>query len=158
MGTRQRPVQPDHAGGALRRSPDGLAHGAAAGFLWAVEPFGARAPLPPVLLYASVQAWGLHLPGLHGQEVEFDLLACQLLYRLGAWCGCGCGCGCGSAEPACLLRRAVPLNWNCRAVPVGRLELAGKGLVVAGAPARLGFAALSDLPPCWTRVRKDRQT
>lgn len=57
------------------------------GFLWLVERAGAAALLPPALLYAAVQAWGWHLPGLGGQEVEFNPLAWQFLYLLGAWFG-----------------------------------------------------------------------
>jgi hypothetical protein len=57
------------------------------GFLWLVDRAGAWALLPSVALYAAVQAWGWHLPGLGGTEVEFNPLAWQLLFILGAWFG-----------------------------------------------------------------------
>jgi hypothetical protein len=52
-----------------------------------MDRFGAWALLPPAALYAAVQAWGWHLPGLGGTEVEFNPLAWQILFVLGAWFG-----------------------------------------------------------------------
>ncbi|SDC31389.1 OpgC domain-containing protein [Belnapia rosea] len=40
-----------------------------------MERVGAWALLPPLALYGAVQAWGWHLPGLGGTEVEFNPLA-----------------------------------------------------------------------------------
>jgi hypothetical protein len=52
-----------------------------------MDRLGAWALLPSVLLYAAVQLWGWHLPGLGGTEVEFNPLAWQILFVLGAWFG-----------------------------------------------------------------------
>jgi hypothetical protein len=57
------------------------------GFLWTVERIGAWALLPPVLLYAAAQFWGLLPPGLGGTEVAFNPLAWQILFLAGAWFG-----------------------------------------------------------------------
>lgn len=82
------------------------------GFLWLVERVGAWALLPSLALYAAVQAWGWHLPGLGGTEVEFNPLAWQVLFILGAWFG----------------RRAL---FHGRAIGVNRWLLGGAGLVLA---------------------------
>ena len=52
-----------------------------------MERVGPLALLPSLGLYAAVQAWGWHLPGLGGTEVEFNPLAWQILFALGAWFG-----------------------------------------------------------------------
>ncbi|WP_256336776.1 OpgC domain-containing protein [Belnapia rosea] len=52
-----------------------------------MERVGAWALLPPLALYGAVQAWGWHLPGLGGTEVEFNPLAWQILFAIGAWFG-----------------------------------------------------------------------
>ncbi len=70
------------------------------GFLWLVGRIGAWALAPSLLLYAAVQEWGWHLPGLGGTEVEFNPLAWQLLFVLGAWFG----------RRALLQGRAIGLN------------------------------------------------
>lgn len=53
----------------------------------AMRRLGAWAMLPPAMLYAAVQLWGWRLPGLGGTEVEFNPLAWQILFVLGAWFG-----------------------------------------------------------------------
>ncbi len=89
------------------------------GFLWLVERIGAWALAPSVALYAAVQVWGWHLPGLGGTEVEFNPLAWQLLFILGAWFG----------------RRAL---FHGRAIGTNRWLLGGAVLVLAlGALAKL---------------------
>ena len=55
--------------------------------VWGMDRFGARALLPAAALYAAVQLWGWHLPGLGGTEIEFNPLAWQILFVLGAWFG-----------------------------------------------------------------------
>jgi hypothetical protein len=52
-----------------------------------MERIGPFALLPSLALYAAVQLWGWHLPGLGGTEVEFNPLAWQVLFALGAWFG-----------------------------------------------------------------------
>lgn len=54
---------------------------------WGFARFGAWTLLPFVGLYAGVQLWGWHLPGLGGTEVEINPFAWQLLFVLGAWFG-----------------------------------------------------------------------
>ena len=55
--------------------------------LWGFTRAGAWALLPPAALYAGVQLWGWHLPGLGGTEIELNPLAWQILFVLGAWFG-----------------------------------------------------------------------
>lgn len=57
------------------------------GFLWLADRIGPWALLPSVALYAAVQVWGWEIPGLGGREVEFNPLAWQVLFLLGAWFG-----------------------------------------------------------------------
>jgi hypothetical protein len=52
-----------------------------------MDRFGPVALLPSLALYAAVQFWGWHLPGLGGTEVEFNPLAWQILFALGSWFG-----------------------------------------------------------------------
>jgi hypothetical protein len=98
------------------------------GFLWLAGRAGAWALLPCFVLYGSVQAWGWHLPGLHGREVEFNPLAWQLLFLLGAWFG----------------RRAL---LHGQAIGHSRWLLAGALLVLAAGAALRGgeHAGLLDL-------------
>lgn len=129
------------------------------GFLWLVERVGAWALLPSLALYAAVQAWGWHLPGLGGTEVAFNPLAWQLLFILGAWFG----------RRALLRGRAIgPNRWLLGAAglvlaagAVGRLaeHLGGLDLSVVAAkqdlaPARLLHSlALAYAAVCVWRVR-----
>jgi len=55
--------------------------------IWAMERVGAWALAPAFALYAGVQLWGWHLPGLGGTEIEINPLAWQILFVLGAWFG-----------------------------------------------------------------------
>ena len=54
------------------------------GFVWAMGRFGAWALLPPAILYATVQATHLILPGVGGTDVTFNPLGWQMLFLLGA--------------------------------------------------------------------------
>ena len=56
-------------------------------FMAATARWGACALLPPALLWAGVQVFGWEVRGLGGTQVEFNPLAWQLLFLLGAWCG-----------------------------------------------------------------------
>lgn len=87
-------------------------------FLVVAGRIGSWALLPSFLLYIATYAGWIATPGLGGTTVEFDPLAWQFLYLLGAWMG----------------RRSlhqVPL-------PQARWMLAGAGVVLAlGLAARL---------------------
>jgi hypothetical protein len=52
-----------------------------------MERIGPLALLPSLALYTAVQLWGWRLPSLGGTEVEFNPLAWQILFALGAWFG-----------------------------------------------------------------------
>jgi hypothetical protein len=56
-------------------------------FLWLTDRYGAWALLPPLAVYAAVQAGVLTAPTPFENGVAFDPLAWQLLYLLGAWLG-----------------------------------------------------------------------
>jgi hypothetical protein len=56
-------------------------------FLLAATRLGAWALLPSLLLYLAVYAGWIATPGLGGTTIEFDPLAWQFLYLLGAWMG-----------------------------------------------------------------------
>jgi hypothetical protein len=91
------------------------------GFLWLVDRVGPWALLPSVALYGAVQVRGWHIPGLGGQEVEFNPLAWQLLFLLGAWLG----------------RRAL---FQGRAIGFNHWLLAGALLVLAAGAVLQGGA------------------
>jgi hypothetical protein len=55
--------------------------------MWGFARIGAWALLPFAALYAAVQLWGWHLPGLGGREIEINPFAWQILFVLGAWFG-----------------------------------------------------------------------
>ncbi len=55
--------------------------------MWGMDRAGAWALLPAAAVYAGVQAWGWHLPGLGGTEIGLNPLAWQVLFVLGAWFG-----------------------------------------------------------------------
>jgi len=57
------------------------------GFLWLAHRAGAWALLPPVLLYAAVQAGWVATPAPFENGIAFDPLAWQFLFLLGAWTG-----------------------------------------------------------------------
>src|SRR3712207_4114272 len=86
-------------------------------FLWAVDRFGARALLPPALVYGAVQVSGWTPPGLGGTEVAFNPLAWQALFLLGAFLG----------HRALLTGSAVPRHWAATALA---LSVLGIGLWV----------------------------
>lgn len=56
-------------------------------FWFGVQRVGAWALAPSAALYAAVHLWGWHIPGLGGTEIEFNPLAWQFLFLLGAWFG-----------------------------------------------------------------------
>ncbi|WP_158292184.1 OpgC family protein [Paracraurococcus ruber] len=90
------------------------------GFLWLADRIGAWALAPSLALYLAVHLWGWELPGLGGLVVEFNPLAWQVLFILGAWFG----------------RRAL---LHGQAARHDRWLLAGALLVLAaGAVAKLG--------------------
>ena len=57
------------------------------GFLWLADRIGAWALLPSALLHGAVQLGWVRTPGLGGTGVQFDPLAWQLLYLIGAYVG-----------------------------------------------------------------------
>ena len=74
----------------------------------------------------AVQAWGWHLPGLAGREIEFNPLAWQFLFLLGAWFG----------QRA--LRHGRAIGWHPLLFTAAILALAA-GVVLRLAGGDLGF-------------------
>jgi hypothetical protein len=56
-------------------------------FWLGVQRFGAWALLPSAALYAAAHLFGWQIQGLGGTEIEFNPLAWQFLFLLGAWFG-----------------------------------------------------------------------
>ncbi|MDO9707252.1 OpgC domain-containing protein [Paracraurococcus lichenis] len=103
------------------------------GFLWLAERFGPWALAPSLALYLAVQEWGWQVPGLGGREVEFNPLAWQALFLLGAWFG----------RRALLHGRAIGLNrWGLGAALL--VLAAGAGLRLASHLGALDVSGLDD--------------
>jgi hypothetical protein len=91
------------------------------GFMLLAGRIGAAALLPSALLWAGVQAFGWEVSGLGGRELEFNPLAWQFIFLLGAWCG-----------RAALLAGAAPRRPDPR-ITAAALAVVGAGVAIRAA-------------------------
>ncbi len=112
-------------------------------FMWLAGRIGAWALLPPAAGWASVQLFGLEVPGLGGTPLEFNPFAWTFLFLLGAWFG----------RQKLLTGRALParawMTWAAAAVVLFGLHarLVGHGIVPEFGPGAALLEGKTELAP-----------